>query len=74
MIDFLRSNPWCSREEYMWELSVPQITLASSDFTHLEYLMTKEEMEKERRNISITTGKDVGKFASLYNDLGKPIK
>lgn len=37
MIDFLRANPWCSREEYTWRLTVPQVRLASFDFSHTDY-------------------------------------
>lgn len=35
MVDFLRANPWCSREEYMWGMTVAQVRLASLDFSHM---------------------------------------
>lgn len=37
MVDFLRANPWCSREEYLWKMTVAQVRLASMDFTHVVY-------------------------------------
>lgn len=43
MIDFLRANPFVSREEYMWGMTIPQITLASMDFTRVEYKKEKKE-------------------------------
>lgn len=38
MVDFLRANSWCSRDEYMWVLSVPQIALMSVDFSRERYV------------------------------------
>lgn len=35
MIDFLQKNPSVTREQYLWEWSVPQIKLASYDYTHI---------------------------------------
>ncbi len=43
MIDFLRANTWCSQEEYKWRMTVPQVRLASMDFTHIEYLSDEEK-------------------------------
>lgn len=43
MVDFLRANPWCSQEEYKWQMTVPQVRLASMDFSHVEYLTEKEK-------------------------------
>lgn len=37
-MDFLRANPFVSREEYIWGWTVPQIKLAGMDFSHMEYL------------------------------------
>jgi len=42
MVDFLRSNPWCSRDEYLWGMTVGQVRLASFDFSHVEYLPDKK--------------------------------
>jgi hypothetical protein len=36
MIDFLRSNAWCSREEYMWGMTVGQVRLSSFDFSRIK--------------------------------------
>ena len=46
MIDFLRANPFVSREQYMWEWTIPQITLSSMDFTRVEYKKEKKEAKK----------------------------
>lgn len=67
MIDFLRANPWCSREEYMWEMTIPQIKLASIDFSHVEYLSDKKD--KNNMGKVINSGDDLKNM----NDLGIPI-
>lgn len=48
MVDFLRSNTWCSQEHYIWGMSIPQIKLASCDFTHV---VTLDKPEEETINI-----------------------
>ena len=73
MIDFLRSNPWCSKEEYMWDMSVAQIKLASYDFSHVEYLNDKAAKEAEDNKNFKTIVLSDDDSASLLNDLGKPI-
>ena len=47
MVDFLRLNPYVTREEYMWKWTVPQIKLASYDFSHIEYGKAKNYNEEE---------------------------
>ena len=65
MIDFLRANTWCSQEEYKWQMTVPQVRLASMDFTHIEYLS-----DNEKQNAKVING--VEDLKNL-NDLGIPI-
>ena len=49
MMDFLKDNPSVTKEAYMWEWTVPQIKLASSDKTHVVYLTEKQaEMRKAK--------------------------
>lgn len=65
MVDFLRSNTWCSRDEYLWGMTVGQVRLSSFDFSHVEYL------NKDNNN-------KVGKIGGAddlknLNDLGLPI-
>lgn len=67
MIDFLRSNTWCSQEEYKWQMSIPQVHLASMDFTHIEYLSDKD---KKDDNTVVVNGADDLRNLS---DLGIPI-
>lgn len=66
MVDFLRANTWCSREEYLWRMTVPQVRLASVDFSHVEYLTDKEKKRARGR------GKSLG-HPGLNNDLGIPV-
>lgn len=49
MVDFLRSNPWCSREEYMWGMTVGQVRLAAMDFSHIEY---ENKDKKKKKSMS----------------------
>ncbi len=74
MIDFLRANTWCSQEEYKWQMTVPQVRLASMDFTHIEYLSDKEEKDNKKKNKKKNTTVINGAedFKNL-NDLGIPI-
>lgn len=72
MIDFLRSNTWCSQEEYKWGMTVPQIRLASMDFTHIEYLSDSEKKSNGGKNIGNAMVLD-GDDAKNLNDLGIPI-
>lgn len=64
MMDFLKNFPFVSKDEYLWEWTVPQIKLASSDSTHVKYLSDKE---RERRKSKVIDG------TNLMNDLGVPI-
>lgn len=52
MVDFLKNNPYVTREQYVWEWSIPQIKLASYDYTHIVYL--SEEEAKRKRNAAKT--------------------
>lgn len=49
MTDFLKANPYYTKEQYMWELTIPQIRLASYDFTHVRYLSEKEAANKNAK-------------------------
>ena len=46
MIDFLRLNPYITKDEYMWEWTVPQIKLASYDFSHVEYGSSEADVDE----------------------------
>lgn len=70
MIDFLRTNTWCSQEEYKWQMTVPQVRLASMDFTHIEYLSDNEKQNGILKNAKVING--VEDLKNL-NDLGIPI-
>lgn len=64
MVDFLRANPWCSREEYLWQMTVGQVRLASFDFSHVEYI------DKDKAKVKRIGGT---KDLKNLNDLGIPI-
>lgn len=70
MIDFLRTNTWCSQEEYKWQMTVPQVRLASMDFTHIEYLSDNEKQNGNLQNAKVING--VEDLKNL-NDIGIPI-
>lgn len=65
MIDFLKNNPTVTREQYLWEWTVPQIKLASYDFTHIKYL---SEKEKEKKKTKVMNSAE-----DILNDLNMPI-
>lgn len=66
MIDFLRANTWCSQEEYKWRMTVPQIRLASIDFTHIEYPSDSEKKNDKLKDATVLDDANL-------NDLGIPI-
>lgn len=69
MVDFLKNNPYVSREQYMWEWTIPQIRLASYDYTHVNYLSEEEaKSAKKAKNV-----KSYDNPQDLVNDLGIPI-
>ena len=65
MFDFLKAFPSVTMNQYMWEMTVPQILLAQHDTTHIEYL--SEEQAKKQKTKVINSAED------LINDLGFPV-
>ena len=69
MIDFLRANPYVSKEEYLWKWTIPQVKLASLDYSHVEYLSEEQaKAEKNRKNAV-----HIDNVMDLVNDLGIPV-
>ena len=66
MIDFLKAHPQITRDEYLWEWTVPQVELATSDNTHVEYL-SEEQAKIERGRVM---AEDMNSEENLMNDLG----
>lgn len=64
MVDFLRENPYVTKDEYLWGWTVPQIRLASYDFTHVIYL--DDEQVKMRNGKKLTED-------GITSDFGMPI-
>ena len=69
MIDFLKNNPTVTKEEYKWGWTIPQIRLASYDFTRVKYLHNDKYNNKDNDKATQTfnTAED------LLNDLGAPV-
>lgn len=67
MMDFLKENPSVTKEAYMWEWTVPQIKLASSDRTRVKYLTEKEAEAKKSKQYSSNN------IDEIKSDLGIPI-
>lgn len=65
MTDFLKANPYVTKEEYLWEWTVPQVKLSSFDFTHTIFL---SEAEAKRAK-----AKKIDSAEDLMNDFGIPI-
>ena len=65
MVDFLKSNPFVTYEQYRWGLSVPMIRLMSSDNTRVHYLSEKES--KRKKAVVVNDAE------ALMNDLGVPV-
>ena len=69
MIDFLRANPYVSKEEYLWQWTIPQVKLASLDYSHEEYLTEEQaKVEKKKKNAV-----HIDNVMDLVNDLGIPV-
>ena len=69
MIDFLRANPYVSKEEYLWQWTIPQVKLASLDYSHVEHLSEEQaKAEKNRKNAV-----HIDNVMDLVNDLGIPV-
>jgi hypothetical protein len=66
MMDFIKAFPSVTKEQYMWEWTVPQIRLASADNTHVIYL-TEEQAEMRKAK------KYNGSNIEELSDLGIPI-
>lgn len=66
MIDFLKAHPQITRDEYLWEWTVPQVELATIDNTHMEYL-SEEQAKIERGRVM---AEDMNSEENLMNDLG----
>lgn len=69
MIDFLKANPYVTRDEYLWSWSVPQVQLAMFDNTHIEYLSEEQAKIEKRRKEAVR----YDSAAALANDLGNAI-
>lgn len=74
MIDFLRANTWCSRDEYIWGLTVAQIRLSTYDFSHVDYHHSSKT-KKKKKSDNLKGAQKINGAADLKNmtDLGIPI-
>lgn len=72
-MDFLKSHPNVTRDEYMWEWTVPQILLASFDSTHLVYLKDRRRRGGRGRHGRVSPQRKYDGPEAFVNDLGLPI-
>lgn len=63
-MDFLKNFPFVTKDEYMWKWTVPQVKLASADYTHINYLTEKQVEARKAKRID-------GNMP--MNDLGIPV-
>jgi hypothetical protein len=64
MVDFLKTHPFISMDDYKWKLSVPMIRLMAMDNTRVDYLSDKQIKERKSKKIS---------GENLMTDLGVPV-
>ena len=69
MIDFLRANPYVSKEEYLWQWTIPQVKLASLDYSHVEHLSEEQAKADKNRKNAVR----IDNVMDLVNDLGIPV-
>jgi hypothetical protein len=55
MVDFLKANPFCTIEEYMWGLSSPMIQIMCMDYSHVNYLTESETKRKRKKEVTQDT-------------------
>lgn len=63
-MDFLKVNNHVTKEQYMWEWTVPQIKLASYDTTHIVSIPDKKEKKNET---VINDGEDLLRMFGFAN-------
>ena len=69
MIDFLRANPYVSKEEYLWQWTIPQVKLASLDYSHVKNLPEAQAKAKKKKKNAV----HIDNVMDLVNDLGIPV-
>lgn len=66
MMDFMKAFPSVTKNEYMWEWTVPQLRLASADNTHVVYLSEYQVAMRDSKSVNAND------YEAL-SDLGVPI-
>lgn len=69
MMDFLKSYPFITMEQYYWELSYPMIRLMAYDATRVIYL-SEEEAKKAK---TVKTAQRIDDPMQLMADTGVPV-
>jgi hypothetical protein len=72
MCDFLKAFPFISRDEYLWEYTVPQIRIMSADASHTLYLTEKQAADYNHWKL-VHDGNVYDDPRQFMNDLGLPI-
>lgn len=71
MTDFLKSHPNVTKDEYMWEWSIPQITLSSIDFSHIVH-PDRRKRKGKRKGRRIIKQKTYNGPTDFVKDLNLP--
>lgn len=53
MVDFLKSFPFISLEDYLWGYSIPMLRIMGIDNSHIRYL---SEKQAKNRNTPVSSG------------------
>lgn len=65
MVDFLKSFPFLTIDDYKWRLSAPMVRIMSADNSHVNYLTEKQVEIRKHKEKNIDFGD-----ANMLNDLG----
>lgn len=66
MVDFLRANPFVTMDQYMYELSIPMITLMSIDATRVETSSNHERSSEKA--ITVDNAEDLFKQLQTFKN------
>lgn len=67
MMDYLKAMPSVSMNDYMWKLTVPQISLGTIDTTRLEYPKNKDEKKNGNSGEDIKVLKTPEDLLSVFS-------
>lgn len=69
MMDFLKTYPFITMEQYYWGLSIPMIRLMAYDATKIHYLSEKQAKKQKAKKNAV----HIDDPMDLRSDIGAPI-